>query len=219
MCRPGYALSDCSEPCPGFDLDAGSLPCLGRGVCNEAQGTCACDPGYGGDNCSLPCPGGIESPCNYRGSCTPSATCICNQGSAGGTAGHYGGEACEHCAPGYFGAGCSDVCVNGTNNEDFTGCLCNRDYYGTYCDKPCPGLTMVYNDTTGDPLLQTDNGTTTVVPAPPGGYWVEASCHGHGQCAWGAKGTGLCTCEEDYFTKDCSVWCDKANCDITLQNA
>ncbi len=51
QCYLGYWGSDCSELCPGGNIN----PCHGHGVCNPANGVCTCDVNWKGDDMCSTC--------------------------------------------------------------------------------------------------------------------------------------------------------------------
>lgn len=131
---PGTCPQDCpvTRLCPMPVRPAVGVPmtpCAGRGVCDEAAGTCACELGYAGEACSQCedgfilaagakcepiCPhtpdvsllvaGDPLAPCGNRGTCDLAAgKCSCMEG--------YMGPECGRCAEGYFAS--NGICLRG----------------------------------------------------------------------------------------------------------
>eukprot|EP01012_Entosiphon_sulcatum_P008645 TRINITY_DN14746_c0_g2_i1.p1 TRINITY_DN14746_c0_g2~~TRINITY_DN14746_c0_g2_i1.p1 ORF type:complete len:3710 (+),score=117.93 TRINITY_DN14746_c0_g2_i1:228-11357(+) len=173
----------------------------------------------GGPDCVQLCPGfeyGLV--CSRHGSCTPNATCICDQSLE---TGYWAGSSCEACDPKWSGslctipcplnpmtkAPCSNLatctagkccscpvgtCGSACHIQGSVACAqqaCAFAYqYGQLCDKQCPG---------------TRNGQ---------------ACNGHGSCNSGRDGSGICCCEAGFVGPDCSLQCGTCvhgSCDTT----
>ena len=195
-CDQGWSGADCSVPCPG----AGA-PCSGHGRC---LGGCVCDAsdvtghwaGTACDRCASPwlgpecrdlCPSDAAGvPCSGHGACLGDAlVCECH--------GNFAPPLCSECRTGYYGPRCAGMCPGGAcrpcaghgrcdDGRNGTGaCACDGDalqghFSGSDCRRCAAGFYGV-----------------SCTRVCPGG--AAQPCNGHGVCADGAAGDGMCTCD------------------------
>uniref|UniRef100_A0A5K3FHX5 Laminin subunit alpha-1 n=1 Tax=Mesocestoides corti TaxID=53468 RepID=A0A5K3FHX5_MESCO len=154
QCEPGFwgpSRQGCQR-CP---------ECPNGRVCDQITGKCICPPNTEGDRCEScahnsydynPVLGCKECNCSAIGSVNPqggcdlvSGQCVCKSGFAG--------QACDECAPGYFGFPDCQPCMcslegslrNSTNGDQIScdpitgACVCKPNVEGERCDRCIPG--------------------------------------------------------------------------------
>jgi len=158
--------------------------------------------------------GGI---CNDTLTGTGACTCPINRA----------GDACEICAPGYYGPSClACECQNGGACQDTIdgdgSCACAGNYDGERCEActpghygpsclPCTCENGVCNATiAGDGTCACNVGWAgTNCDECAAGFFGETcapcTCSEHGTCNDGLAGNGTCVCDPGYDGDDCSV--------------
>eukprot|EP00760_Papus_ankaliazontas_P024997 PhM_4_TR2453/c0_g1_i1/m.65008 len=205
-CREGYGGTQCNIACPGL-VEAGF--CSGHGRCSD--GTCVCESGYHSADCSQICPGGVKTPCSLHGTCVQeTGKCTCDAG--------WQGEPCDILCPGgYFpcyGHGTCNAlgkceCYNDFRGK-YTGDACTKclsGYHGANCNDACVGG---YTDDSGCHCNKYWAGGSCSIPCP--GLFEGSVCAGHGICLEGNTNPGLCVCETNYYSANCSVFCTPSSC-------
>eukprot|EP01012_Entosiphon_sulcatum_P030297 TRINITY_DN3729_c0_g1_i6.p1 TRINITY_DN3729_c0_g1~~TRINITY_DN3729_c0_g1_i6.p1 ORF type:complete len:6116 (-),score=439.75 TRINITY_DN3729_c0_g1_i6:64-18258(-) len=212
-CNSGWWGTACSNECDG----GATSPCSGQGICDPSdEGHCICLSNFAGNTCATPCPGGAGNACNNRGSCfdgrTGNGSCACDLG--------YAGASCELTCPGVnntcYGHGvCNKIdascsCIGSTltgywGGNDCTQCL--SGWQGDTCKEICVHGTSQNHSCI---CLYGWAAHTCSIACP--GVSSGALCSGHGTCDQGNNGTGTCTCDPNYYTKDCSVRCVASEC-------
>ena len=196
VCHATWATPNCSVQCP---FGGPGLVCSGHGVCDwgrNGTGLCVCLPGYTGRACDVLCRGGRLRPCGGHGVCLADGACRCQATAAG----HWAGEACEACAPHYFGPNCDLRCPRGPSGVECGGhgrcvadrtCECYADAVrGFWTGAECAACTVWYYGAQCQGLCQ---GTGS-------GCHV---CGGHGVCDAGINGTGTCSCHSHWAGVGC----------------
>ena len=189
--------------------------CNGKGVCDDASGTCICinqwDDSIACGNCK---DGWWGTDCEFL--------CTCNeQQGVGMCVGGYNGTGiCDRCPRDYFGPNClpcpipydsgpvcagHGVCSDGLNGTGICTCesdgwdsslgcrTCIRSRFGITCQSTCAGTVQP----TAAELLLPSLSTYLV------------TCKGNGRCSWGTNGTGTCSCDVAYGGLDCSIECTR----------
>lgn len=209
-CFNGYWGANCSGTCPG----GATTPCSNLGQCSESTGTCQCFVGYALSDCSGKCPGGPSNVCYNNGVCNSQALCECLSG--------YVGTDCSQQCPGGFANPCTGhgtcsvttglcTCSSTATSGFWSGANCSScasGYYGSTCT-----LTCVNGVTVGTTCVCTYpwSGASCNQPCP--GTSGSTVCNGHGTCVWGQQyTTGSCTCDTNYYTSTCNVFCSAALC-------
>ena len=201
VCSSGYTGVNCDLICAG----GVATPCNFHGACNlDASCTCSASLGLGywqgsvcntcaveyyGPNCNEQCPKTNNVQCAGHGQCTPSVICDCAANAADG---FWAEPLCATCKPNYFGAQCRRQCPGGACNACSGNGICSDGTSGT-------GLCSCFANAThgywaGDKCNQCQPsyfGASCTSPCPTSSGSV---CGGHGICADGVGGTGVCTC-------------------------
>eukprot|EP01062_Namystynia_karyoxenos_P036362 TRINITY_DN2647_c0_g3_i1.p1 TRINITY_DN2647_c0_g3~~TRINITY_DN2647_c0_g3_i1.p1 ORF type:complete len:4800 (+),score=1009.59 TRINITY_DN2647_c0_g3_i1:104-14503(+) len=233
-CQPPFLPPACGRLCPGR-LGDSSVVCSAHGRCRVPSATCrcerhhvrgywageacdVCEGGYWGGNCSGICPGGACNPCSGHGECDAgrdgTGVCTC-QADSDGT---WSGEACDVCAPGWFGLECKEQCPGYFLNPDTSIVeVCNTR--GT-CDQGALGYgrcNCSYGRENGEHWGGPD--CKDCVPGWFGSHCSErcpgapppAHCGGprRGVCDGGTGGTGNCSCLEGWLGWACDQRCPR----------
>jgi len=236
LCSEGFAntnatdlMSPCSDCAEGhYGLFCEQCTC-GSGTCDQTlygNGNCTCNPGWRqsnpsndtspcdvcdsgfyGDNCA-PCLCGSEGICDdgYTGT----GMCACLFGFAQSTP-DVPSSACDACAPGYYGAQCTEcytgngTCADGINGTGINTCfdgwalqnssdpyspcdICSWGYYGPLCTQCECGLGACYDGLAGNGTCWCDVGwmqSNDTLPSNP--------CDTCQPSFWGAACSN-CTC-------------------------
>ena len=238
-CAAGYAGLECLTECAGGKDN----PCSGHGECSVRDGTCACtsnarDGFWDGTSCEhcivpflLPtcnetCPGALPDSgvtCSGHGLCNPdTAVCLCQVERAGS----WGGNRCDECLPGFFGADCAAECPGGACNQcnghgvchdgvlgsgqcqcirsaadghwDGATCEeCHPNYYGPTCKGTCPGLGMFTGVCRKRGVCDDGRtGTGECLCDVPGQMWTGVDCN---------------TCQAGFWGEQCMQGCPSSN--------
>ena len=201
-CWAGFGGPACAAQCPR----AGGAVCGGHGRCDAATGECLCHDApmghwagpacaecagaYSGPACASLCPVDAAGvPCAAHGACA-SGGCRCRSDAV---AGHWAGDACDRCAPGYYGADCRAECPGGSCRPCGGHGVCNEGRLGNgscTCDRgPLVGH---WDPAAGCGECQRGWYAPGCVRACPGG--PARPCGGHGLCSDGVHGSGACAC-------------------------
>ncbi|CUE72734.1 GPI-anchored surface protein, putative, partial [Bodo saltans] len=194
-CSAGYAGATCELACPTGTrmLSNGSVSsnevavCSSQGACDAVNGTCGCTAGYVGAACSVRC----SDYCSH-GECARVApySCRCHRTFA---LGFWAGASCDVCDAAYTGTGCTTLCpVDADSGLPCGGrglcvasgpsaatCDCSVNRNGTWAGDTCSSCAPGYF---GSACLSECPGSACL------------PCSGHGTCADGTTGTGLCSC-------------------------
>ena len=212
--RLGYSGSDCSSTC----RVALGLACGGRGIC-QPSGLCecfaddlrgfwtldnctACAFGYGGGNCEVACPTGLDGLV-----CSGHGDCDAD-GSClcvSGAAGHWEGTTCDRCQSGWYGSRCDRECPGGPCNPCSSHGTCSDGISGIGTCR-CDALWAGTADCSG--CSAGSYGTECELDCPMDVNGVV--CGLYGTCSDGRTGTGDCTCDEGFVTNAVTGACD--NC-------
>ncbi|CUE72717.1 Hypothetical protein, putative, partial [Bodo saltans] len=196
ICSAGYAGATCELACPtgirilsnGNVTSANEVAvCSGQGPCDPVNGTCGCTAGYVGAACSVRC----SDYCNH-GECDVVApyTCRCHRSEA---LGFWAGSSCDVCDAAYTGSRCTTPCpVDADSGLPCGGrglcvasgpsaatCDCSVNRNGTWAGDACTLCAPGYF------------GSSCSSECPGSAC---SPCSGHGTCADGTTGTGLCSC-------------------------
>lgn len=185
-CQRGYYGPTC-QFCPS----ATEQPCSGQGTCDDGingTGACRCTIPYAGSNCSFTCPVANGLLCG-RGSCVSQDTCVCEPGF------QLTNNTCTICEVGLWGPNCDQVCpLCAFGNCTAVGtCACERGYFGSLCNRQCPGGSANPCSNHGTCL---NNGTCDCFQSAALGYFVGAACE---------------SCNSMYESTLCNVACPVAN--------
>lgn len=240
----GYFGADCASECPG----GAANPCNSKDYPNtcadgaKGSGKCTCHvddlTGFAGVSCSECAPGYFGRNCEPC-ECGPHGTCAdgrlgtgaCQCKTDGGVL--YQGKLCDECPKGYAMPYGSENCVpcpaqcsgHGKcvpDSEDSVECVCDENFNGERCDKPCPGWPELICSGHGDCYYFSnpeeggcycdqgwmgDNCDTQSCDGYPG-----EMCSGRGRCD-----DGKCLCEGGFLGKncqDCPAGYTGPSCDI-----
>ena len=215
-CAAGYTGPSCRVVCP---VAEGAV-CGGHGVCAsatvaacdcytdpttgfwDAERACsACLPGYYGPTCQGMCPGGACAVCYGHGSCrdgrTGDGACTCGP--------QWAPPVCAVCAEGWYGPSCNASCPVAGRGREVCGAhgTCHDGLQGTgacTCDAPWAGPACAECQTSR-------YGPDCLGECPES---AEGVCSGHGRCADGVSGSGLCACDSGFGGRMCDAECPLA---------
>ena len=183
-CEEGASGTDC-EIVP----DCWPNTCLNGGICltEEEPQRCQCPGAFTGDSCELESLGCTPDPCDH-GTCTPNGdeyTCECATGWAGTT--------CNVCAEGYWGPDCAPCTGGGGADQCYGNGTCSDGSAGSGACTSCSGNWDLSEDCNECQEGYYGGACDDICP---GG--VDDQCSGHGTCADGRTGNGVCDCETGY---------------------
>ena len=199
-CRPDYYGTDCSIECIPESIrfrcnSAGAIECNGNYVLPECT---QCIPNYYGSTCNTRCVPRDDSSGHY----------ICNQMDGSRIClRNFAGFDCLECIENYYRTDCSlfclpptprhvcsdngPVCRGNYQEPDCTQCL--PDYFGSTCSIFCQPRVNQYDCINTPPYRQCL------------GNFAAPDCT---SCLGNYAGSTCSRCASDYYTSDCSVFCE-----------